>query len=319
MGYGVFNEGDRWPGGEVTYYFVLPAPESPAHERAEEARETIKLCMQEWANRVNDDGKIHIKFTEKDANTQGARCIDLTQENGSNSSGTIGYALNGAKMTIIIGAERRAELASIPHEIGHLLGLAHENERNGRREDYNLADDALPMLCIYSPEADFVAAVVQKKDVVYKSYGDYDLQSIMHYPAVVGWIWTCAPRNPSPKSPLPPPSSKSKRRLSASDSKPSKRDLLVQAQAQAQAQVDRGEEKAKELCQNAGKPLNRPTAAQVLAQQGDDDKWYPKDPNDRWKPSAGDVATIRAIYPGPQQNVHPQNQEQNAPQQNQQQ
>ena len=59
------------------------------------------------------------------------------------------------------------------HELGHLIGLYHEHQRPDRDQFVKV---------IYSNLAPFIQKDYEKLD--FETYGEYDFNSIMHYPLV---------------------------------------------------------------------------------------------------------------------------------------
>jgi hypothetical protein len=89
----------------------------------------------------------------------------------------------------------------LPHELGHIMGLAHENERNTRflidpkLDPKQVAYDANVGPRLYITNTGLgpnrLATIQRKFREEYDTYGDYDLFSIMHYSAVAEWKFDC--------------------------------------------------------------------------------------------------------------------------------
>ncbi len=300
MGYGLFKSEDLWPNGTVPYYFDLP-PESENHyPKAVQVMHSIKLCMQEWMNKVNADGNLYIRFVESNKDNPKAKCFNLRSLQAQNTAGANGYKPGpniSDSVTINLSVEEQWQ--SIPHELGHVLGLGHENDRNDFKDqhpwDANQAG-LVPTLCFKQTRADydkeakkaeknemgapnwfFEARRVQKNRANYKAYSNIvDVSSIMHYSQVGNYAWNSG-----------------------------------EGKDAAAAQAD-----AEARCARLNRPLNRPLTVQVKARfDANTNTWVPHDPNNRWSPSARDIATVRAMYAPAVQPPQQQPQAQEAQQQ----
>jgi hypothetical protein len=158
-----------------------------------------------------------------------------------------------------------AHIGSIPHELGHMLGLSHENDRNGvvnpQNDEERGADDVtwsntnpIPRMCPVSgqPSAWSIKSAKTKNE----PFGPYDIWSIMHYPFKQNlYQWNCGTasaqaylRQESNKDPL----------------------FWTVTAFNDGATIDR---------------INLPSREEVELRT--------------WSPSWGDVLTIRHMYPGP--------------------
>jgi len=209
MGYRI-KDANKWKDNQVPYVF---AAEMMKDEHTQ-YRKLIKKCMAQWEEYINE-GKVYVRFVER---TNEEKYVEIFPTgDGSTSSGEIGMP-NGtadndkekergkfiSRFTIRVnqlgGFDHRS---SIPHELGHVLGLAHEHQRSRPLKkpgpgattsgDEVETEDPTQARLYYlggmlSKETMFAAW-----DNKYVPVGDYDLQSIMHYPAADGWQWNYPP------------------------------------------------------------------------------------------------------------------------------
>jgi hypothetical protein len=182
----------KWPGGKIYYDFRYPDTNTRTGwaqmERIEELQlvQTIEACMQRWMMFVNADGQTHIEFIRgKDQPV--FKLIDLTVSGGSGSGG---FGYSGGTMTIAWGYPDD-HIKSIPHELGHVMGLLHENDRvvGYLGDATNAFDGTNPMMC--PRQGAFIAQTVASKRHTYQPVDGYDIWSIMHYPESNQFGWNC--------------------------------------------------------------------------------------------------------------------------------
>lgn len=233
MGYRVKNE-KRWQDRQIPYQFNDNVPE--------QTRELIVRCMRDWEGFVNADQNHDVVFVEREAQ---ARYVVIKRDDTGSTGNVLGSPTADGAVTFTLNLSKkdgRDDRASIPHELGHVLGLAHEHQRsratiaNGKRVagtgDEAVTKDPTRARLYYSGGLQSAEDTYAAWDKQYVTFGDYDLQSIMHYPSGFGFTWNYNEYNKN-------------------------KDAAVAA-------------------------LNYPTAQQVL--------------DGAWRPSAGDIATVRAIY-----------------------
>ncbi len=178
MGYRCKKD-QRWPGGKIYYMFD---PKSPKDDR-----DVVEAAMGLWEHYVNDAAKTTlISFHKAKGNeTHYVKMhIELYTKMLSTraDAGGIGRAENVINFQVY-GEE---SIKSIPHELAHTIGLVHEHEQNHPDELKNWKDE----LRLYCPANEFLAVGYRKKAKQYVVVGDYDLQSITHYPKRGPLKWT---------------------------------------------------------------------------------------------------------------------------------
>lgn len=237
----------RWPQGIIPYEID---PEVPHNVQA-----WFVQCMRRWELSVNEApgsvgvqatlGRRYISFEPR---TNQAGYFRLCKAERTDA-GSLGIAVmrdwnQRGKIEFTLNCRDKAldEVKHIPHELGHIIGLAHEHQRDDSslrptpvwaefRKPYGFdqAEKRLPkgslVLDVANPR--HAMALGAHTSVAYlrscvKS-GPYDIQSIMHYECPAGYEWVG-----------PPP------------------------------------------------PIYKPDKDEVT--------------QDRWRPSAGDIAAVRSLY-----------------------
>lgn len=160
-----------WPGGIVPYRVNYPST-SRQHRNAMRAIATWNAAqtgfrLVEWDRRTPD----YISFSEEDE-----ICI---------SNGGIGRKGGHHSITCDIDSTDGGSTwrwGSLTHEIGHAIGLFHEQQRADARNNWNLARGT-ELTCSFKPilDADCRSGTYRNK-----SHGTYDPDSIMHYPLPAG-------------------------------------------------------------------------------------------------------------------------------------
>lgn len=192
MGHRLRDDGKKWPGGKIYYDYKLPDTSTPKGGQQQldldrlKLVDTIEECMERWMRFVNADGITHIQFIwSKDAPVY--KVIDLTKNDQGSSSGQNGY--DGTSPFYLQWKGKADDhIKSIPHELGHILGLLHENDRVEGMVNDNPFTGNNPLMC---PTLSYLAETLQKRREKYQAVGDYDIWSIMHYPETTGYQWNC--------------------------------------------------------------------------------------------------------------------------------
>jgi hypothetical protein len=195
----------RWPEGIIPYHFLMPPKDMDIYAAATRLRGVIEACMGKWMASVNV-GATYISFVEKpdlsvvDPST--VKHIKIDAKGLSGSSGRTGWSTGPiAERCMRIKVEDQKRWACIPHEIGHLLGLQHENEQNGILASHPYSKGQIPRMCLDLPADEIKkkmppfqwstrAKILSASEV----YGEYDPASIMHYPAFDAFVWNTRPK-----------------------------------------------------------------------------------------------------------------------------
>jgi len=253
----------KWPDGKVYYDFKLPDPEKEKEKHEALVKldlvAVIERCMAKWVSAVNSDGGNHIAFIKR-TDQKVYKLIDLTQHDKNTSSGKNGY--DGENPFVIKYSEPLHNVKSIPHELGHILGLIHENDRvvGCHGDANNKWTGNNPLMCpIAGQGADLVPTYNRHR---YQPVDDYDIWSIMHYPRIPTlYRWNCTDAQ-------------------LATYYLAHEDTLYQVPANAVVPWEWDNDGKMSSC------FNYPTMEEVI--------------NGLWSPSAGDVSTLRQWYPSPQ-------------------
>ncbi|HVH41730.1 MAG TPA: M12 family metallopeptidase [Labilithrix sp.] len=143
----------RWPNGVVPYDIEpgLPRPERVT----EAAKQWLDKAGIRWVPRTNEADYVHFK--------NGKGCASYTGRQGGKQDIYIEWTETGAR-------GHGCTTNNVAHEMGHTLGLAHEQSRSDR-DDY---------ITILSENIDDRYKVYFSK-TNFQSIGEYDLHSVMHY------------------------------------------------------------------------------------------------------------------------------------------
>lgn len=192
MGFRV-KTANRWRNGIIPYQFSEEQGKIIADDKV---RETVILCMRLWEGDVQSNGGQYFRFRPREEDETPYLSIEGKPDY---TDGAIGLTdlKNGTYSVLTIGYQ--ASINAIPHELGHILGLYHENERNLVTSDQakkNYDKDVGPLLC---PMPDSIHAKFKLENLKTAinagdrvPVGRYDLWSIMHYPPVDNsWEWNC--------------------------------------------------------------------------------------------------------------------------------
>jgi len=152
LGVAIKGEGFRWPGGKMIFEID---PTLPNPERVEQA-------MAHWTERTS------ITFEERDpANADHKNFVRFVPGNGCRSA--IGMQAGG--QVIVLGPD--CTRGNAIHEIGHALGLFHEQSRGDRDAHIRIRFERIQE----GMEHNFTQHIDDGIDVE-----AYDFGSIMHYP-----------------------------------------------------------------------------------------------------------------------------------------
>jgi hypothetical protein len=149
--------GGRWPQGKVPFIFHEDLPET--------TKKSILLAMQIW--------EMHTKiyFVEIDpSGTETSDYVVFTPDNSQRCSSYVGKQ-GGAQP---VRLSKRCSTMNIVHELGHTIGLWHEQSRLDRDAYVKIMWENINEEYWYN----FNQHITDGKD-----YDEYDYQSIMHYSA----------------------------------------------------------------------------------------------------------------------------------------
>jgi Astacin (Peptidase family M12A) len=203
MGYRI-KHAKAWFGGVIPYTFQANVPEDVV--------QLIKACMNRWEQYVNE-GKNYIQFIER--TTEPRYLLILRDDVGSTGSGEIGRPTEREFSRFCLNLKRKGDHPedekSIPHELGHVLGLAHEHQRSRIADEADAHNPAAARLYYLGHERPFQkldaaqdkARMHQTWDNTYVPVGAYDLQSIMHYPDAPDWRWNYEHFQDDPDNAIP--------------------------------------------------------------------------------------------------------------------
>jgi hypothetical protein len=173
----------RWARGIIPYEFRVDETK-PALRPGLKA--TFVACMRRWERFLNLPIPL-IEFRPRRNDEMPYLRIDLTDfSEQCSTSCDIGMPSEGfAKFTFNL--YRQDEDKSIPHELGHCLGLGHEHLRNDPADlaTWQQMDD--PHLY---PVDQWALIAQQDHKQNYNHVGTFDIWSLMQYPSATGWKWS---------------------------------------------------------------------------------------------------------------------------------
>ena len=152
-------EGTRWPNGMIPYEL---STELPLKNKC-----AVREAIDYWQK------KTHIQFVELNSKNRNEYkdYISFISAEGTTCSSWIGR--KGNKQEINLAS--RCNTMNIVHEIGHALGLWHEQSRADRNSYVSIIWENIAKKNKYN----FDQHLTESED-----FGEYDYQSIMHYSAV---------------------------------------------------------------------------------------------------------------------------------------
>jgi len=222
----------KWPDG------VIPYKNDTAKPVKDGLVQAIEKIMRRWEAQIGGNRVSFVPWREGEHNL-----YILLQAGEGMASADIGRPPQGKTFTVL--KVDGGLLGKMPHELGHIMGLAHEQDRITTPYTKNAVYDPNIGPRLYAVENSVTAFKVEAKKkewaALYVTSGDYDLFSLMHYPAMPKQLtFDC------------------------------KDEVLIQ------------------YCKDKGWPGLTP---ECLNSPSNDDAT-----NDTWRASAGDIATLRALY-----------------------
>ena len=174
----------RWPNGKILYTFGKGTDVVAKGDKAGLSLKDVLLgCMRRWEELVNTKAnKVLIEFKE-DATAQ---YHVVFEEIGGDPYATAGsVALTKAKANEPIKfqfSNNDETLVTFPHEFAHLIGLAHEHIRSVMMKKGDLKNGK-SYLRFTGKTSDLEYFAYQMDAGKYDPDGEYDPDSITHYPA----------------------------------------------------------------------------------------------------------------------------------------
>jgi astacin len=156
----------RWPKGVVSYVIDETLP----------GKERVTSAMQHWEEHTN------IRFKER---TDELDFVRFRPGNGCAAH----VGMRGGEQSIMLGAG--CTVGNTIHEIGHCIGLWHEQSREDRGEFIQINWDNIQPAARHN----FEQHISDGDDIL-----GYDYNSIMHYPH---WAFAINPGQPTIISPQP--------------------------------------------------------------------------------------------------------------------
>lgn len=195
-GYGVIgNDQSRWPGGIIKYRYSSQAVRD-AH------KDGFDSAINDWRSWAP-----YLQFVEYPIKDALEPDVVTITEDGGGCYATIGY-YNDHKNLNVVPWNVRDPLytyACYRHEFGHILGLLHEHQRPDRDKYIRYNCDAVQavappgetcteeeMDCCARPDSKCCKGPVSQLDKtpeeepLVRTYGEYDVNSIMHYGGTAG-------------------------------------------------------------------------------------------------------------------------------------
>lgn len=193
MGY-ITKKTKRWPGGIIPYKF-LTDPKLKSRCVSASQQTLMRECMRTWERHVNGAAnETLIQFQEVNGTPKVFYEIEKADlANGQTSAGSVALMqVDKGRIRFSIRFDR--DIGSIPHELAHCIGLAHENERNAPSKFLTLPKD--PPRLVYqttdpNEKKDFLSewSRYERNASKYVEVGAYDTKSLTHYPRGNGRKW----------------------------------------------------------------------------------------------------------------------------------
>ncbi|WP_306752400.1 M12 family metallopeptidase [Paracoccus actinidiae] len=150
------NRSLLWPGGRVPYRIDASVPRNWVPR--------VRQAIRHWESRTA------IRFDEITGSPRSSHVVFFDDPNGNSCQTTLGRPQSGPRM---VQLANWCQWGNIAHEIGHVLGMHHENARSDRTNFIEIAFSSTASSLL---RAQFDADPQQFQDV-----GRYCYDSIMHY------------------------------------------------------------------------------------------------------------------------------------------
>jgi hypothetical protein len=169
MGFGI-NANDIWPDGNIYYRYI----NTSTGKRKERFEKTLKrwTALLDWTGKdlVSRAGRSPITFVELGLGQHKPNLVAVTFVEEGTSAGCVGNQVNnqkGGTFNCKLGPDEK----NYPHEVGHIIGLAHEHMHSQSGIQPADADQVFSM----------GRAAIENERRKYRDIGRYDPYSIMHY------------------------------------------------------------------------------------------------------------------------------------------
>lgn len=145
-----------------------------------------ELCVNTAQSRGKDSKEprkqgVMIKFQETTDTSQFYVDIRFQYKGSMTSSGEIGRPKDKGKALFFLSSEH---VASLPHELGHTIGLVHEHERlTPVKTSKELSGKPFGLYVVLDKLNKYKRASVKRQATKYVKSDSYDYRSITHYPA----------------------------------------------------------------------------------------------------------------------------------------
>jgi hypothetical protein len=168
QGAGLIGSDSLWTSGEVPFTFDASLSESK--------RQQVRDAMTHWERRTV------IRFIERQGcGTFDGNCVNFQRSDDNRCNSHVGrLEILGADVPQDVNVADWCGTGSLIHEIGHVVGLYHEQSRSDR----DLFIDVIEVNFASDEESGMDCMSNYDMEESDKNVGAYDYGSIMHYPAI---------------------------------------------------------------------------------------------------------------------------------------